>query len=77
MIIAVLRSGHRVQVEIDAQTVLARPGDGAEEVGPPDVGEEGLRVPGLSCRVDRLEGGRAVSGHGVRWRRERRERAPR
>ena len=42
VVVPVLAAGHRVQVEVDSEAVLARPGDRLEEVRPTYVREEGL-----------------------------------
>lgn len=47
VVVAVLTAGNGVKVEVDAETVLASPGDGFEEVGPRDAFEEGLVAPGF------------------------------
>lgn len=51
MVVPVLTPWHGVQVEVDSESVLARPGDGEEEVLPADEREEGLAVVRLDHPV--------------------------
>ena len=57
----VLRAGDGVQVEVDAQTILAGPLECLEDVRPGDLGQERLAIPDLNAPV------RDTMGAGEYW----------
>jgi len=57
----VLRAGDGVQVEVDAQTILAGPFECLEDVRPRDLGQERLAIPDLNAPV------RDTMGAGEYW----------